>query len=167
MYDELTEIDIKKMKEELDFRTGAERTRIRNLIIEAKELGDLSENAEYREARREKGRNESRIAYLEDMIRTAKIITTNPDKNVIGIFDKVEVLYEADNEIETYTISTTLRRDAGNNIISNQSPLGSAIMGKCVGDRVFVKVSDQVGYYVTIKSIQKGQDDDTLPITKY
>ena len=161
MYDELTEIDIKKMREEIDYRTGVLRPQIRDMIIAAKELGDLSENAEYRSVRREKALNESRIAYLEDMIMSAKIIKTNPNKDVIGIFDKVEVLYEADNEIEKYTISTTLRRDAKNNIISNQSPLGNAIFGKKVGDRCFVDLGSGKGYYVVIKSIEKGEDDDT------
>ena len=86
------------MREEIDYRTGVLRPQIRDMIIAAKELGDLSENAEYRAARREKALNESRIAYLEDMITSAKIIKTNPNKDVVGIFDKVEILYEADNE---------------------------------------------------------------------
>ena len=167
MFDELTVVDIQKMQQELDYRTGELRQQIHEDIIHAKEFGDLSENAEYREARRAKGRNESRITYLQDMIRTAKIIEPNPDKNVVGIFDSVDILFEIDGEIETMTISTTLRRDAGNGIISNQSPLGKAVFGKRLGDRCYVELENGSGYYVQIKGIKKGKDDDSLPIAKF
>ena len=167
MIDELTQVDIKKIQEEIDYRTGVVRTQIHEDIVAAKEFGDLSENAEYKEARRAKGQNESRITYLQNMIRTAKIIQTNPDKNVVGIFDKVEVFFEAEGESEVMTISTTLRRDASKNIISNQSPLGKAIYGKKLGERAYVEIEPGKGYYVQIKSIQKGEDDESLPITKY
>ena len=167
MNDELTLIDIKKMQEEIDYRTTVVRPRIHEDIMHAKEFGDLSENAEYKEARREKSRNESRISYLQNMIRTAKIIQTNSQSDVVGIFDTVEVLFEDDNCVEKYVISTTLRRDAINNIISNKSPLGSAIFGKHTNDRVYVKLENGNGYYVKILSITKGTDDDNLPITKY
>ena len=167
MFDELTQVDIKKIQEEIDYRTGVVRTQIHEDIVAAKEFGDLSENAEYKEARRAKGQNESRITYLQNMLRTAKIIQTNPDPNVVGIFDKVEVFFEAEDESEVMVVSTTLRRDAAKNIISNQSPLGKAIYGKKLGERVYVEIEPGKGYYVQIKNIEKGEDDESLPITKY
>ena len=101
------------------------------------------------------------------MIRTAKIITTNSNANEVGIFDKVDLYFEDDDETQTYMISTTLRRNPDANIISKECPLGKAIMGKGVGDRCYVSVNEDVGYYVVIKKIEKGKDDDSLPITKY
>ena len=167
MFNELTEVDIKKMQEEIEYRDTVLRAELVQNLKDAREFGDLSENAEYHIAKREKNRNESRIRYLKNMIRTAKIITTDPNKDEIGVFDKVGVYFEEDNETVEYTISTTLRRNPGANIISKESPLGAVLMGKKVGDRLQVVVSDNVKYYVTIKYIKKGVDDDSLPITKY
>lgn len=167
MFNELTEVDIKKMQEEIDYRNNVLRPELLENLKDARELGDLSENAEYHIAKREKNKNESRVRYLQRMIRTAKIITTTPDKDKIGIFDKVGLYFEDDDEVIEYTISTTLRRNPGANIISKECPLGSAIMGKKVGDRVLVNVSPTVSYYVVVKSITKGEDDESLPITKY
>ncbi len=167
MYNELTEVDIKKMEEEIEYRNTTLREELITNLKEARELGDLSENAEYQIAKREKNRNESRIRYLRNMIRTAKIITTNENVNEVGIFDKVDLYFEDDDETITYMISTTLRRNPDENIISKECPLGVAIMGKGVGDRCYVAVNEDVGYYVVIKKIEKGKDDDSLPITKY
>ena len=167
MFNELTEVDIKKMEEEIDYRNNVLRPQLLENLKDARELGDLSENAEYHIAKREKNKNESRVRYLQRMIRTAKIITTNPDKDKIGIFDKVGLYFEDDDETVEYTISTTLRRNPSENIISKECPLGKAIMDKKVGDRVEVFVSNEVKYFVVIKYIIKGEDDDSLPITKY
>lgn len=167
MFNELTEVDIKKMKEELEYRDTTLRQELITNLKEAREFGDLSENAEYHIAKREKGRNESRIRYLKNMINTAKIITTDPDKDKVGIFDKVGIYFEEDDETVTYTISTTLRRNPSENIISKESPLGRAVIGRRVGDKVSVRVSDSYSYNVVIKSITKGEDDESLPITKY
>lgn len=167
MFNELTEVDIKKMEEEIDYRNNVLRPVLLENLKDARELGDLSENAEYHIAKREKNKNESRVRYLQRMIRTAKIVTTNPDKDIVGLFDKVGLYFEDDEETIVYTISTTLRRNPKENIISRECPLGSAIMGKRVGDRVEVKVSPTVSYFVQIKSLVKGEDDESLPITKY
>ena len=165
MYNELTETDIKKMQEEIDYRISVLRPKIGQEIVDARAQGDLSENADYHAARRAKGKNESRIEYLKDMIKTAKIISTEPDKNKVGIFDKVEVLFEEDGSVETMQLSTTMRNDPSQNIVSKDSPFGSAIMGKTIGDRVLIKVNPEYSYYVVIKSIQKAtQDDVDLPI---
>lgn len=167
MFNELTEVDIKKMKEELEYRDTTLRAELVQNLKEAREYGDLSENAEYHIAKREKGRNESRIRYLKNMINTAKIITTDPDKDKIGVFDKVLVYFEDDDEDVEYLISTTLRRNPNENIISKESPLGKALMGKRVGDRLEVKINASSGYYIVVKNITKGTDDESLPITKY
>ena len=165
MYNELTETDIKKMQEEIDYRISVLRPKIGQEIVDARAQGDLSENADYHAARRAKGRNESRIEYLKEMIKTAKIIFTEPDQNTVGIFDKVEVLFEEDGSIETMQLSTTMRNDPSQNIVSKDSPFGVAVMGKKIGDRVLIKVSPEYSYYVVIKSIQKAtQDDVDLPI---
>jgi transcription elongation factor GreA len=167
MYDELTEIDIKKMKEELEYRI----TKVRPVILEEVKLtrsyGDLSENAEYHAAKRERGKNESRIRYLRNMIKTAVIIDTSSDNNKVGIFDTVTYYVEEDDCEEQVRIVTSLRRDPFKKIISKESPLGSALMGKSVGDRVAVKIDENYTYYIVIRKIEKGQDDDSLEIRKF
>jgi transcription elongation factor GreA len=155
MYNELTEADIKKMQEEIDFRIKVERPKISELIIEAKAHGDLSENGEYHIARREKGRNESRIQYLRDMISTAKIIKINPNKNIVGIFDKVEIYFEDENGTDFIILSTTIGQDPAQKMVSKESPLGKAIFGHKVGERILVQVSPTKNYYIQIKSIEK------------
>ncbi len=166
MYDELTEVDIKKMQDEIDERK-AKNAALRENIRAARELGDLSENDEYRSAKREFGRNNSRIRYLENMIRTAVVIKADSPSGVVGLFDTVELYYEDDDETSEIRLVTTLRNDVLSGNISKESPLGKAIMGRRVGERVFVKVSDRVGYYVVIKSIKKGEDDSSLPISAF
>ena len=167
MFNELTMVDIKKMQEELEYRDVELRKELIANLKEAREYGDLSENAEYHIAKREKNKNESRIRYLKRMIATAKIITTEENPDIIGIFDKVLIYFVEDDEEVEYTISTTLRRNPNENIISKESPLGKAVMGKKVGDKVRVYVSDDVSYEIIIKNITKGQDDESLPITKF
>lgn len=165
MFNELTEKDIQEMQKEIDYRIEVIRPQISKDIIEAKAHGDLSENAEYHAARREKGKNEGRIEYLRAMIKTAKIITPNSKQDEVGLFDKVDVYFEEDNEIQTIELSTTMRNDASKNIISKESPFGKAIMGKKVGDRVCIVVSPEYSYYVVIKGIKKCSTDDVdIPI---
>lgn len=160
MYNELTEKDIKKMQEEIDYRIQVLRPKISKEVIEARELGDLSENAEYRAARREKGQNERRIEFLRAMIKTAKIIDPSSKPDEIGMFDKVDIYFEDDDETETFELSTTMRTDAGKNIVSKESPFGRAIMGKKVGDRILIKVNPEYSYYIVIKAIKKCYEDD-------
>ena len=164
MYNELTEKDIKKMQEEIDYRIAVIRPKISQDIIEAKAQGDLSENAEYHAARKEKGRNEGRIEYLRAMIKTAKVVTLNSNENEIGLFDDVEVFFEEENETQTIKLSTTMRNDASKGIVSKESPFGKAVLGKKVGDRVEVVVDKDYSYHVIIKKITKGTDDIDLPL---
>ena len=167
MYNELTAVDIKKMKEEIAYRANELRPVLSDDVKEARSLGDLSENAEYRSARRAFCRNESRIRFLQKMIRTAKIISTDSKPDEVGLFDKIEILYEDTGDIETLMLSTTTRLDLDKGIISKESPFGKAVLGKKVGDRVYVKASSDYDYYVVIKSITKGQDDDSIPLNGY
>lgn len=167
MYNELTKIDIKKMKEEIKHRATVLRPQLSDDVKEARSLGDLSENAEYRSARRAFCRNESRIRFLEKMIRTAKVISTESAEDEVGLFDKIEVVYEDTGDVETLMLSTTTRLDLENGIISKESPFGKAVLGKKVGDKILVKVNPEYSYTVTIKSITKGTDDESIPLNGY
>ena len=167
MYDELTEIDIKKMKEELEYRITKLRPEILEEVKLTRSYGDLSENAEYHAAKRERGKNESRIRFLRNMIKTAVIIKDESTADTVGLFDTVTYYMEEDECEEQVKIVTTLRRDPFQNIISKESPLGSALMGKKVGDRVSVKVNNDYSYFIEIRKIEKGEDDDSLEIRKF
>ena len=167
MYNELTEVDIRKMQEEIDYRMRVVRPKCIEDLKTARGFGDLSENYEYKAAKQELRRCDSRLRYLKRMIATAKVIKSDTREGVAGLFDKVEIEYEDDGERETITLMTTLREDAVNGIISKESPLGRAVMGRRVGERALVKVNEDTQYYVKILSVTKGQDDDTLPISSY
>ena len=167
MYNELTVVDIKKMKEEINYRANELRPKLADDVKEARSLGDLSENAEYRSARRAFGRNESRIRFLQKMIRTARVISTESAPDEVGLFDKVEIFYEDTGETEIIRLSTTTRLDLNNSVYSKESPFGKAILGHKVGDRVLVKISEDNFYYVTIKSLVKGEDDENIPLNGY
>lgn len=167
MYDELTKVDIKKLKDELEYRIGTVRPKILEEVKFTRSFGDLSENAEYHAAKRERGKNESRIRYIRNMLKTAIVIDTESDQNEVGLFDTVTYYVEEDDCEEQVRIVTTLRQNSMQGLISKESPLGSALMGKAVGDRLLVKVSDDYSYYIVIKNIQKGADDESLEIRKF
>ena len=167
MYNELTEVDIRKMQEEIDYKMRFVRPKCVKDLQEARAFGDLSENFEYKAAKREKNRNESRIRYLENMIKTAVVITGETDADKVGLYDFVTVWVEEDEEEQVYQLVTTVRQDALKNRISNQSPFGKAVLGKRVGDRLYIEVNETYGYYVTIRSIQKGTDDGSIPINSF
>ena len=167
MHDELTQVDIDKMKEEIRYRKSELDPQLKEMLKTARELGDLSENDEYKQAKRELGKNRGRIRYLENMIATAKIITDTSGGDEVGLFDFVEIYYEEDDETRTVRIVTTLRNDVLNDCISKESPVGRALLGRKVGDRVTVKVNDRVSYPVVIRSLRKGEDDASLPISNY
>ena len=167
MYDELTQVDKDKMKDELEYRISVVRPKILEEVKFTRSFGDLSENAEYHAAKRERGRNESRIRYLRNMIKTAKIIKPESKADEVGLFDTVEYYVEEDDCVESVRIVTSLRQNSLERLISRESPLGRAIMGKKAGDRVCVKVSDEYSYFIVIKSITKGNDDKSLEIRKF
>ena len=160
MYDELTEVDIKKMQEEIDHRVRVLRPQLIEEVQTARAFGDLSENYEYKCAKQAKNRNESRIRYLERMIRTAKVIEVKGREDTVSLFDKVTIFNEMVKKEMTIQIVTTLRQDALKGLISKESPVGKALMGHRVGDRVQVVVNDSYSYYVVIRSIDKTTGDD-------
>ena len=164
MYDELTEVDIKKMQEEINYRTRVLRPQLIEEVQTARAFGDLSENYEYK---REKNQNESRIRYLERMIRTAKVIEVKDQGDRAGLFDKVTIYNELAKQEMTLQIVTTLRQDALKGLISKESPVGKALLGRQVGDRIQVDVSPEVKYWVEIRAIEKGRDDESLEISSY
>lgn len=167
MHDELTAVDIKKMQEEIDYRTHELRPKLIEDLQTARAFGDLSENYEYKVAKQELRRCDSRLRYLKRMIATAKVISVKGAADQVGLFDKVEIYIEEDDETEKIQLVTTLRQDALKGYISKESPLGKAVMGKRIGDRVEVKASDTYSYYVVIRSIEKGDDDASLPISSF
>ncbi len=167
MFDELTKVDIEKMKEELEYRITKVRPEILEEVKLTRSYGDLSENAEYHAAKRERGRNESRIRYLRNMIKTARVIEAVSKDDEIGLFDTVTYYVEEDDCEEEVRIVTTLRQNSLEGIISKESPLGSALIGKKVGDRISVRVNDKYSYFVVVRRIIKGTDDSSLEIRKF
>lgn len=167
MYDELTEVDIKKMKEELDHRIGVLRPQLIQEVQTARAFGDLSENFEYKCAKQAKNRNDSRIRYLEQMIRTARVIEVKGAADTVGLFDKVTVYNEMAKREMTIQLVTTLRQDALKGLISKESPVGKALLGRRVGDRVQVEVDARTRYGMEIRAIEKGADDESMEISSY
>ena len=136
MYDELTEVDIQKMKDEIDYRTRELRPKLIEEVKVARGFGDLSENFEYKAAKREKNRNDSRIRYLQRMVDTAKVISDHSSGDVVGLFDKVVIYIPDDDEEQTIRLVTTLRQNALEGLISKESPVGKAVMGHRAGETV-------------------------------
>lgn len=167
MYDELTEVDIKKMEEEIRYRREVLAPKLGEELRRTREFGDLSENAEYKEAKRAKRQNEGRIRYLENMIRTAHVIEVEGDADAVALFDHVLILNEKNGQEKEIQIVTTLRQNALLGYISKESPLGGALLGAKVGDRVLVTVNERMSYYVKVLKITKGEDNEDIPISGY
>ena len=160
MHNQLTPGDIKKMREEIEYRKLVVRQEALEDVKEARAQGDLSENFEYYAAKKFKNKNESRIRYLERMIRTAEVISEESGEDEVGMNNGVEVFFEVDGETERYKIVTTVRQNSLEGLISGESPLGKALLGRRIGDRVFVDLGGGNGYYVVIRSIDKTADGD-------
>ena len=167
MYNELTEVDIKKMQEEIDYRMKVVRPKCIEDLKTARGFGDLSENYEYKAAKQELRRCDSRLRYLRRMIATAKVIESDTREGVAGLFDRVTIEYVEDGDTETITLMTTLREDALNGIISKESPLGKAVMGRRVGQTATVRVDGENSYTIKVLKIEKGADDESLPISAF
>ena len=166
MYDKLTKKDIEKMEQEVEHRKLVVRKEALEDVKEARAHGDLSENFEYKAAKKFKNENESRIRYLERMSKTAQIVEDESGEDEVGLNDLVTVQFEDDGMEEEYKIVTTVRSDALNQMISIDSPMGKALLKHRVGERVLVKVNDKVSYYVTIRGIRKN-DDESEEINKF
>lgn len=153
----LSNSDIEKIKAEIEERKYVIRPKLIEDLRAAREQGDLSENFEYYVAKRENNRNNSRIRYLEKLVSTASIIEDNNNDNQVGVGDEVEIEYEGQDFVGVYTIVSTFFSDSLNSMVSVESPLGKAIIGKKLGERCFVTVNDETQYYVKIRSIKKGK----------
>ena len=164
MFNQLTQKDIDAMEAEIEERKLVIRPKLLEAVKEARAQGDLSENFEYYAAKREKNKNESRIRFLEKMIKTAQIIPDDSKEDEIGMNTKVTVQFEEDGSVETYKIVTTMRGNSLEGLVSVESPIGKALMGHKAGDRVYVEVNAGYGYYLIIKGIEKNPDeaDDKL-----
>ena len=167
MYDEVTKQDIQRMEEEIEHRKLVVRKELIEAVKEARAFGDLSENFEYHAAKREKNQNESRIRYLERMIKTAKIIDEDSAEDEVGLNNTVKVYIEEDDEEEVYKIVTTVRGNSLKGLISIESPVGKALLGHKVGERVQVKVNDDYSYWVKILSIENTVDDGSDTLRKF
>ncbi len=167
MHNELTKIDIQKMKEELDYRRITLRPQLLEEVKVARSFGDLSENFEYKAAKQEKNKNESRIRYLENMIKTARVYEDHSAADAVGLYDKVTIYLEEDEEEETWQVVTTVRQDVLHGLISKESPMGSALLGKKVGERFFVQVNKEYGYWAVVRRIEKGTDDGSAALNRY
>ena len=167
MYDELTKSDIEKMEKEIEYRKLVLRKELIGAVKEARAQGDLSENFEYYAAKREKNQNESRIRYLERMIKTAHVISDESKDDEVGINNRVTIYLPEDDEEETYRIITTIRGNSLQGLISIDSPLGKALMGHKVGEEVMVKVNEDYSYPVVIRDIDKSIDDTEDTIRKF
>ncbi|MBA4698930.1 MAG: transcription elongation factor GreA [Ruminococcus sp.] len=167
MYDKLTKGDIKKVEEEIEHRKLVVRKQAIEAVKEARAHGDLSENFEYHAAKKDKNKNESRIRYLERMLKTAVIVEDSSREDEVGINNTVELYYEDDDEVETYRLVTSVRGSSINGRISIESPIGKAILGHKLNDRVYVKVNDDFGYHVVIRRIINTQEEEEEKIRSF
>ena len=140
MHNVLTQENMKKLQEELDYRMTVKRAEIAKEKLVAAAHGDRSENAEYKEACANYRENDNRIQYLMTMISTATVIDDDAqDKSVLGINSKAKVKFIDDDEEEIITLVTTMDLDPENMMISIESDLGKALMGKKAGEVVEVE----------------------------
>lgn len=163
----LTQSDVDKIKEEIEHRKLVVRKEANEAVKEARAQGDLSENFEYYAAKKDKNKNEGRIRYLERILKTATIISDQSEDDEVGLNNTVKIYFEEDDEEETFKIVSTMRGDSVKGRISNESPIGAAIMGHKVGDRVEIKVNDSYSYYVVIKEIVNTGEEETDTIRTY
>ena len=167
MGEKLTKKDVERIEEEIMHRKLVVRKEALEAVKEARAQGDLSENFEYTAAKKEKNRNESRIRYLERMLKNATVISEDSADDCVGLNDTVTLYFEDDEEDETYRLVTSIRGNSLEGRISIDSPLGKAISGHRIGDRVLVPVEGRGGYYVTIKVIDKTGDDGSDQLRSY
>ncbi|MCD8222175.1 MAG: transcription elongation factor GreA [Clostridiales bacterium] len=158
MREKLTNSDVKKIEEEIEHRKLVVRPQCLEAVKEARAQGDLSENFEYYAAKREKNRNESRIRYLENILKNAIVISDESAADEVGMNNTVTLYMEDDDEEETYKLVTSIRGDSLNNRISTESALGRAIFKKKVGDRIAVTTDTGYTYYVVIRRIENTDD---------
>lgn len=166
MGERLTESDVKKIQEEIEYRKLVVRQSAIEAVKEARAQGDLSENFEYYAAKKDKNQNESRIRYLERMLKNAVIVTEQSKSDEVGMNNTVELYFEEEDEVQEFKLVTSIRGNSLKGYISIESPIGKAILGRKVGDKVAVQASEDYTYSVEIRSI-KNTDDAGDPIRKF
>ena len=167
MRERLTKSDVKKIEEEIEYRKLVVRKEAIEAVKEARAHGDLSENFEYHAAKKDKGKNDSRIRYLERMLKTAEIISDESKEDEVGINNTVTVYFEEDGEEQVFRLVTSIRGNSMKNLISTESPLGKAILGHKAGDRVQIKVNENYSYYVVVRKIENTEEDENDAIRGY
>ena len=167
MHNELTSKDLELMRQELDHRRIVLRPQLLEAVKVARGFGDLSENFEYKAAKQEKNRNEGRIRFLENMIKTAVVVDDAAPPDAAGLFDLITVYLPEDDAEETFRVVPTVRQDALHGLISKESPVGKALLGSKVGDTVHIQVDANYGYDMVVRTIEKGGDDGSVPLNKY
>ena len=167
MNDELTREDLKKMREELDYRRLTLMPELIEEVKRTRAFGDLSENFEYKAAKQAQNKNRSRIRYLEGMIKSARVIDDRSAVDEVGLFDRVEIYLPEDDETEIIRVVTTVRTDPRKGLISRESPFGKSVLGRKLGERFTVQVSETYSYEAEIRSITKDEDDGSVPLMGY
>lgn len=166
MRERLTDSDIAKIKEEIEYRKLVVRKKELEAVKEARAHGDLSENFEYKAAKQDKNRNESRIRYLEKLLKHAVVVSDDSREGEVGINNTVELYFEEEEEIQTYRLVTSIRGNSLKGLISIESPIGKAILGKKEGDRVEIPLGTET-IHVRIRKIENTQEDEKDTLRKY
>ena len=167
MREQLTKSDVKKIEQEIEYRKLVVRKEALEALKEARAQGDLSENFEYYAAKRDKNKNESRIRYLERMLKSAQIISDESKDDEVGLNNTIELYFEEDDCTETYRLVTSIRGNSLKGLISTESPIGKAVLKHKVGDRVLIDTGNGDGYYVVIRSILNTEEDEQDKIRSY
>ena len=168
MHDKLTRQDIALMEKELEDRRLNIRPAIMEEVKRTRAFGDLSENYEYKAAKDAQRKNDSRMRYLENMIKTAKII--DEDRGRPGgakLYDRVTLWLPEDEEEMIVQVVSTVRTDPSQGRVSLESPLGKAVLGARVGDLLTVRVSESYSYDAEVRAIEEAADDGSAPLLPY
>lgn len=167
MGEKLTQSDVEKIQAEIEHRKLVIRKEAIEAVKEARAQGDLSENFEYYAAKRYKNQNESRIRYLDRMLKFAEVVSDKSEDGVVGLNNRVTVYFPEDDEEETYKLVTSIRGNSLGGYISTESPIGKAIFGHKVGDTVNVKVNDSYSYPIVIRELVDSNDDEEDKIRSF
>ena len=168
MHDKLTKQDIALMEKELEDRRLNIRPAIMEEVKRTRAYGDLSENYEYKAAKDAQRKNDSRMRYLENMIKTAKII--DDDRGRPGgakLYDRVTLWLPEDEEEMVIQVVSTVRTDPSQGRISLESPLGKAVLGARTGDVLTIRVSESYAYDAEVRAIEAADDDGSAPLLPY
>ena len=163
----LTKSDVEKIEAEIEHRKLVLRKELIEAVKEARAQGDLSENFEYYAAKREKNMNESRIRYLDKMLKFATIVSDESSDDEVGMNNTVTIYIQEDDIEETYKLVTSIRSNSMKGLVSIESPLGKAIKGKKIGETATVVVDSSYSYDVIIRNIDKSTGDSEDKLKRY